>query len=349
VVYQQRHYATEDALRVDTDQMLLVHSSCNPAFVNQVQALPEVRGLGCSTAGLLGDSQFMTASDRTGIAQLVFVAPVAPSLFALYGVKPLAGKLSGTADGIYYVINETAARRLGFAHAADALGFSLPAVGHGKNRNTAEQLTVIGVVPDFSLGSVERRIEAIGYVVTPADNDFNLINIKLTGRQIPATLAAIDRAWEATGAAEPIDRQFLEEHIQSLYVAMLHEAQLFALFTAVAVVLACLGLLGLAASIAERRTREIGIRKALGADTGNVIRLLLRQFARPVLWANLIAWPVTAYAMHGWLQGFAYHADLPLWLFPAAAGIALLIALLTVSTHSILIARAKPVAALRYE
>jgi putative ABC transport system permease protein len=117
----------------------------------------------------------------------------------------------------------------------------------------------------------------------------------------------------------------------------------------VAVVLACLGLLGLAASIAERRTREIGIRKAFGADTGNIIRLLLQQFAKPVLWANLIAWPVTAYATHRWLQGFAYHVDLALWLFPAAAALALLIALLTVSTHSILVARAKPVAALRYE
>jgi putative ABC transport system permease protein len=115
------------------------------------------------------------------------------------------------------------------------------------------------------------------------------------------------------------------------------------------VVLASLGLLGLAASIAERRTREIGIRKALGADTGNIIRLLLRQFAKPVLWANMIAWPVTAYAMHRWLHGFAYHVDLAVWLFPAAAALALMIALLTVSTHSILIARAKPVAALRYE
>jgi len=349
VVYQQRHFAIEDALRVDTDQMLLVRSPCNPAFANQVRALPGVRGLACSTAGLLGDSQFMTADDRTGIPQLVFVAPVAPSLFDLYGVKPLAGKLTGSADGIYYVINETAARQLGFAHAADAIGFSLPAIGHGKARDNIEKLTVIGVVPDFSLASVERRIEAVAYVVTPADNDFNLINIKLTGRQIAETLAAIERAGKATGAAKPLDREFLEEHIQNLYVAMLHEAQLFAVFTAVAVVLACLGLLGLAASIAERRTREIGIRKALGADTGNVIRLLLRQFAKPVLWANLIAWPVTAYAMHGWLQGFAYHAELPLWLFPAAAGLALLIALLTVSTHSILVARAKPVAALRYE
>jgi putative ABC transport system permease protein len=126
-------------------------------------------------------------------------------------------------------------------------------------------------------------------------------------------------------------------------------ATLFGIFAAVAIILACLGLLGLAASIAERRTREIGIRKALGADTGNIIQLLLRQFAMPVLWANLIAWPVSAYAMHRWLQGFAYHVELAVWLFPAAAGLTLLIALLTVGTHSILIARAKPVEALRYE
>lgn len=141
----------------------------------------------------------------------------------------------------------------------------------------------------------------------------------------------------------------MQEHIQSLYVALLHQAQLFAVFAGVAVLLACLGLLGLAASIVERRTREIGIRKALGADTADIIRLLLRQFAKPVLWANLIAWPVTAYAMQRWLQGFAYHVDLAAWLFPAAAALALLIAMLTVSTHSILVARAKPVAALRYE
>ena len=87
----------------------------------------------------------------------------------------------------------------------------------------------------------------------------------------------------------------------------------------------------------------------MGADTADIIRLLLRQFAKPVLWANLIAWPVTAYAMQRWLQGFAYHVDLAAWLFPAAAALALLIAMLTVSTHSILVARAKPVAALRYE
>jgi putative ABC transport system permease protein len=205
------------------------------------------------------------------------------------------------------------------------------------------------VVPDFSLDSVEHRIEAQGFLVSDGDPLFNVINVKLTGRQIPETLSAIDRLWKTTGSHEPIQRVFLQEQIQNMYLAMLREAQLFGIFAVVAIMLACLGLLGLAASIAEQRTREIGIRKALGADTGNIIELLLRQFTKPVLWANLIAWPVTAYAMHHWLQGFAYHVDLAVWLFPAAGALALLIALLTVGTHAILYARAKPVVALRYE
>jgi putative ABC transport system permease protein len=291
----------------------------------------------------------MTANDRTGIPQLIFVVPAWPAMFGLYGVKPLAGKLSGSPAGIYYVINETAGRQLGFAHPAEAVGFALPAVGHGKTRKNGETLPVIGVVPDFSLGSVERRIEATVYIVTAADSDFDLVDVKLTGRQIPETLSAIDAAWKANDRRHPISRFFMEEHIQSLYTDMLREAQLFAVFAGVAVLLACLGLLGLAASVAERRTREIGIRKALGAATGNIFWLLLRQFAQPVLWANLIAWPVAAWVMRQWLQGFAYHVDLPLWPFPAAAATTLVIALLTVTTHSMLVARAKPVAALRYE
>jgi putative ABC transport system permease protein len=347
VVYQQRQFATHDALRVDSDQMLLVRSACNAAFTTELRALPGVRGVACSSAALVDQGLFNIAfvNDKAGIEHLVRPKIVAPSWFELYGIKAVAGRTSASPEGGYLLLNETAALQLGFAKPADAIGYRYPAYGRGNGPT----VPVIGVVPDFSLDSVEHKIEAQEFVVPAVDPGFDLISVKLTGRQIPETLSAIDRLWKATGSGDPINRMFLEERMQIMYLAMLREAQLFGAFAMVAIVLACLGLLGLAASIAERRTREICVRKALGADAGNIVQLLLRQFAKPVLWANMIAWPVTAWAMHRWLQGFAYHVDLAVWLFPAAAVLALLIALLTVSTHSILVARAKPVVALRYE
>ena len=347
VVYQQRQFATQDALRVDADQVLLIRSSCNTAFTTELRRLPGVRGVSCSAGNLVdhGGINVWLLNDKVGVPQLIYRIVVEPSLFDLYAIKPVAGRTSGSAGSTYYVINETAARHLGFARPADAVGYEAPVY----DTKPPQKVSVIGVIPDFSFDSVEHTIEAQAFGVIPMDSGLDLINVKLTGHQIPETLSAIDRLWMATGPKTPISRVFLQERIQAMYLAMLREAQLFGVFASIAVVLASLGLLGLAASIAERRTREIGIRKALGADTGRIIRLLLQQFTKPVLWANLIAWPVTAYAMHRWLQGFAYHVELRLWLFPAAAALALVIALLTVSTHSILIARAKPVAALRYE
>ena len=347
VVYQQRQFATRDALRVDTDQMLLIRSPCNATFTSRLRTVSGVRGLACSSSSLVEHGLFNLAyvNDRTGVEHLMYPIRVQPSLFDLYGIKPLAGRISPSSETTYYVFNETAVRQLGFTRSQDAIGYATASC----DPSPCRLRPISGVIPDFSLESVEHKIEAQEFVVTTKDPGFDLINVKLTGHQIPETLIAIDGLWKATGAKDPINRMFLDVRIQLMYLAMLREAQLFGVFATMAVVLACLGLLGLAASIAERRTHEIGIRKALGADTGNIIRLLLQQFAKPVLWANLIAWPVTAYAMHHWLQGFAYHVDLAIWLFPAAAGLALLIALLTVSTHSILVARAQPVAALRYE
>jgi putative ABC transport system permease protein len=115
------------------------------------------------------------------------------------------------------------------------------------------------------------------------------------------------------------------------------------------VVLASLGLIGLSTSITDRRIKEIGVRKAMGAETSDIVKLLLWQFTKPVLWANLIAWPLAFWAMDHWLRGFAYRVDLPLWLFAAAAAVAVGIAWGTVSAHAFLVARAKPANALRYE
>src|SRR5262249_46895700 len=154
------------------------------------------------------------------------------------------------------------------------------------------------------------------------------INVRLTGRDIPETLAAIDRISLATGSDKPLERFFLNDYIQNLYLVVLREAQAFGVFAAVAPVLACLGLLRLSAATADTRTREIGIRKAMGAGTADILRMLLWQFSTPVLWASLLAWPLTAVLLSYWLDGFAEHVSLRPWPFLAASAAALLIALL---------------------
>jgi putative ABC transport system permease protein len=343
VVWLQRSFATGEALRVDTDQMLLIRGRCSAPLAYALRQLPGVRGVACSDRDFLGGFSVGTMKSVDGVEQLVFMSQVSAALFDLYGVRPLAGRLDG-APGGGYVLNETAVRRLGYADATQVIGVALPGPGQWPVSRA-----VIGVVPDFSLASVESRIEAVVYVVRGDDAGLNLISVRLAGRQLPETLAAIDAAWKQSGAGEPISRVFLEEYMQSLYMAMQRQAQLFAGFAALAVLLACLGILGLAASIAERRKREIGIRKALGAQTADVLKLLLWEFARPVLWANLIAWPVAGWLMQRWLQGYAYHVDMPLWLFPLAGAAALGIALATVSVQAVRVAGARPVATLRHE
>jgi putative ABC transport system permease protein len=214
----------------------------------------------------------------------------------------------------------------------------------------ASPARVVAVVSDFTLATIETPIEPTAYLPQPrsAGGD-SIVSIKLAGETVPETLRAIDALWRKTGNAGPIERAFVSEHIEKLYQNLTRNGQLFAIFSGVAIFLACLGLVGLALSTAERRTKEIGIRKALGASTMQVLRLLLWQMSRPVLLANLIAWPAAWWLMRTWLNGFAYRVELEAWLFPAAGLIALLIALLSVGMLAYLVARRKPVYALRYE
>jgi putative ABC transport system permease protein len=346
VVYLQRHFAMQSALRFATDQVLIADMRCTPARLAELRGLAGVRDAACSDSTLIGDGVMsFGAKTRDGRPITLNAMVIDDRVLALYGIAPLAGRMLQPADfdlvsgrsSTSYLINETAMRRLGFRSPAEALGpYPL---------NQLQQ--IVGVVPDFSMGPVTQRIEPMVFRADPGE--FMYISIRLRGEDMPATLAAVDRIWRATGGASPLNRFFFEERVEARYLTMLREAQSFGVISLVAVLLACLGLLGLANAVAEQRTREIGIRKALGANTTDVLRLLLWQFSKPVVWANLIAWPVAGWAMRHWLEGFAYHIDLPLWLFPAAALSALLIALATVSAHSLRVAGTKPVAALRHE
>ncbi len=352
VVHQQRLFAMREALRMDIDQVLTVTARCPAAFVAEAEKLPGVNAVSCSSESLLSGNTFLPI-DWRGRQLVVDMVSVLPPIFDLYGVRPLAGTVSAlppTGEKMVsrVVINEAAVRAFGFASPSAALGQALPIAGGPPGAATGAQ--VVAVVPDFAFHSVEKPIEPTLYLPEPPEAwNGGLVSMKLAGRDVPETLAQIDRLWRATGNEGPIERAFVSEHIELLYRGLERNAQLFAIFSALAIFLACLGLVGLSLSAAQRRTKEIGIRKALGASTRQILALLLWQLSRPVLLANLIAWPIAWWLMRRWLNGFAERIPLQPWLFPAAGLIALALALLSVGTLAYLVARQKPVHALRYE
>jgi putative ABC transport system permease protein len=361
-VYQQLTYATRDALRVDSDQMLIIRSPCNPAFEKELRSLAGVLGVFCSTEAFLDRETFSNLRLRGGGTASIDMIGAEFGIFDLYGPKPLAGRFDSSpnsggspAHAGGYIINEAAVRQFGFRSATAAIGQSLPIVDTDAGSLPSDVVNEItAVVPDFAIHTIEQNDKPAIYYLPPPDNprgmsNYGLINVKLTGRDIPETLSAIDRLWLVTGNSGASDRFFLNHYIQTFYLGILREVQACAAFAVVAALLACLGLIGLSASATERRTKEIGIRRAMGAGTGDVVLLLVWQFCKPVLWANVIAWPIAGAVMSRWLHGFARHVELAPWTFMAAGAIALIFALITVSGQSFFAARANPVTALRYE
>jgi putative ABC transport system permease protein len=173
--------------------------------------------------------------------------------------------------------------------------------------------------------------------------------VRIAQGHIPETMTFIDQNWRRFAPNVAIDRHFLDDSFGKLYLADQKQGEMLIIFVVVAIFIAALGLFGLAAFTAGRRTREIGIRKVFGARTRDVAILLLWQFSIPVLIANLIAWPIAWYYLHDWLQGFAYRIELSPVYFVITGFAALVIAWLTILGHALRVARANPIHALRYE
>ncbi|MDZ7289255.1 MAG: ABC transporter permease [candidate division KSB1 bacterium] len=207
--------------------------------------------------------------------------------------------------------------------------------------------TIIGVVEDFHSASLHEPIQPTVLHIFP--RNYRSILVRLRPENIPATMAFLERKWREFAPNRPFDYAFLDQKFDRLYRAEEKLATIFGYFAGIAIVIACLGLFGLAAFATEQRTKEIGVRKVLGATVMNVVALFSKDFAKLVLLANLLAWPIGWYAMHRWLQNFAYRIDIGWWVFVLAGGLALVIALVTVSTQAFKAALANPVEALRYE
>jgi putative ABC transport system permease protein len=209
---------------------------------------------------------------------------------------------------------------------------------------------VVGVVENVHLESVRDALAPVAYHLPPVETaEIREASIRVTGRNLERTLADVDAVWRRLGPGTPVVRRFLDEDFEALYRSERRQAQLLTLFSTLAIVIACFGLFGLASFSAALRTKEIGMRKALGPSVSDIVRLFTAEFGVLVLVANVIAWPVAYFAMQRWLAGFAYRIELGPAVFIASGVLALGIATLTVAAVASRAARAKPVTALRYE
>jgi putative ABC transport system permease protein len=252
------------------------------------------------------------------------------------------------ARGGNILLNEAALGRLGLGSPQEAIGKEFRiGVGSADRDPRQATVTVVGVVGNVAYRSARDPIEPTFY--QRDQGDFYNLTVRTDEASGPAVNAALEKIWRQLASQIPYRSEFMQVRVDAQYEQEEAEATMFAAFSALAIIIGALGLYGLALFSAERRTKEIGIRKVLGAKVQDVVRLLVLDFSKPVLIANLIAWPVAWYLMRGWLDGFEHRIDLNPMIFGAAGLLALLVAWLTVGSHAFRAAQENPIRALRYE
>ena len=244
------------------------------------------------------------------------------------------------------LINETAIRFLGFESAQDVLGFHFE-IGGSNFNNGFIGVNVVGVVPDVHFGSAYDQARPM-FFLNRRDLMFSW-SVRYDPSSADAVAEAIDATWKDVYPEAVLTKNELSGLIDAQYESTNRQGFLLNVLTGVAIIISVMGLFGMTALAAARRTREIAIRKVLGATVTNILSLLVWQFSRPVLVSILIAWPFAFYFISQWLNGFVFRIDLGPGYFIGAGLAALFVAWLTVASHAVRVARAKPIQALRYE
>jgi len=263
--------------------------------------------------------------------------------FVTFGIKLAAGRFFSetiaTDAQQAFIVNEATIRQLGWHSPEKAINKRFN-YGSRKGR-------IVGIVKDFHFESIHQRIAPMVFYINP--NSFSQIALRLKPDRIPETLKFLQTVWQEFRPGYPFDYYFIDENFDRQYRTEEKLGQVFAIFSLLAIFIACLGLLGLASFTAEQKFKEIGIRKVLGAPVSGIIWLFFRNFGRWILMANIIAWPISYLLMINWLRRFAYSNPINPWIFLGAAGICIIIAFLTVSYQALTAATINPVEALKYE
>jgi putative ABC transport system permease protein len=258
-----------------------------------------------------------------------------------------AAERAFAARGVNVVVNELGARRLGIEDPKAAVGKTFKAALVDPDYGGTVPVTIVGVVQDSRFRSIRDPIEPIMYMYNRLFHDVLLVRYQSGSPN--EVRNRIEQVWKRIAPDVPFEAEFSDDIVRELYDAEEARAKIFAAFAGLSVIVGCLGLFGLAAFTAERRTKEIGIRKVLGARTQDIVRLLVWQFSKPVIVANLIAWPIAWWLMRDWLNSFDDRIGLNPALFLGAGALAMLIAAATIVGHSVRVARSNPILALRYE
>jgi hypothetical protein len=348
LVYRQIQYAKNKNLGLDRENVITLAVEGDlarhlEAFEQEVKRLPGVRAVTSASDNPTAVTGFSADLDwpgkNAGAAVEVAGLRVGYDFLRTMGISLKEGRdfsRQFAGDSSNYILNEAAVRAMGLkAPLGQEMKF-----WQGKGK-------VVGVVKDFHLTSLHETIRPLVIVLTPKYN--SLLLVKTQRGRTPLALAGLQQAYRKYNPSYPFEYHFLDETFERQYKSETLVGELAKYFAVLAVFISCLGLFGLAAFTAEQRTKEIGVRKILGASVTALVALLSKEFIKLVGIAFLLASPVAWYAMNQWLQKFAYREEIAWWIFVLAGGLAVLIAVLTVSFQSLRAALANPVKSLRNE
>jgi putative ABC transport system permease protein len=350
IVYLQMNFMRSQDLGFSKDQMMVVNSNGDPArdaFIHAVEGLPNVKSVSMSSSVPGGGNMgaYSKIQNVKGVMQIANLDLYFVDFDYLkqFNIKMAAGRMFSrqfmTDTTQAMILNESAVKSFGYRSAQDAVGRDFNQWGR--------QGKIIGVMKDFHFKSLQEEIKPLSMRIEP--NGCSLVSIKVSGTSLPSTISAIESKWNTLIPARPFSYFFLDEFFDEQYKSEQRFGKLFLNFAILAIIISCLGLLGLASYSTMQRTREIGIRKVLGATIPNIVNLLSKDFLTLVGIAIIIASPIAYFAMHKWLNDFAYRIPISWWIFVAAAVAATIIAILTVSFQAIKAAVANPVKSLRTE
>lgn len=353
VVYRQLNYIQTKNLGFDRDQVVTIQDvyalgTQAQAFKDEVVRLPGVQQgtltgflptpSNRSDSPLFPEGKF---DQKNAVSAQIW--PVDHDYVSTLGMKILQGRDFSRdfgSDSTGIILNETAVKVFGFDK---PIGKRIALMLDAQSKD-AKVFTVIGVVKNFHFESLRRNIGALALTLDPQPS---ATSFRISGADVPALMKQIEAKWHQFAPGQPFVYQFMEDSFDSIYRAEARIGIIAITFAVLAILIACLGLFGLAAFMAEQRTKEIGVRKVLGASIPSIISLLSKDFLKLVFIAILIASPVAWYAMKQWLQDFEYKIDIEWWMFTLAGLLAVGIALLTVSFQAIKAALMNPVKSLR--